>query len=185
MKLFKLILVMTFLTIAFSSVIAAEGFMATKDHIANLKNDIRLGKIQVGITRLKGIREKYGDAKSIKDAGKKVTYDYGGLKIEFDRIRYWRKWSYDGFKKAAYSDKIDSLRFDLESEEIVGENIPLSKILKDYEEPTEKAETDADGALSIYYYGDIKMVFENVITVRSWQAKNLEVDKSDGILGGK
>ena len=130
-----------------------EGVLASPENVQRLKDDLRAGKIKVGQTRLKEILENYGLPTSITDTDKTIVYEYGDLKIEFSRERYWRDWEYDSFKKPAYSDNIDDLRKDLESEELVGDYITIKKIRKDYEEPTEIEETQDDGEASIYYYG--------------------------------
>ncbi len=185
MNIRKLILAFLFLTLSISSIYALQGDVATKDDMSRLKRDLRVGEIQVGQTRLKDIREKYGEAPTITATARRLVYNYGDLKIEFDKKRYWKDWEYDTFKDQAYSDDIDDLRYDLESDEIVGDNITFSRIRKDYDEPTESIETDADGELSIYYYGDIKMIFENFVVVRSWKGSNLEESEPEGVLQSK
>jgi len=61
----------------------------------------------------------------------------------------------------------------LESKELVGDYISIKKIRKDYGEPTEIYETDYDTGESVYYYGNIKLTFENVVTLESWVGKEL------------
>lgn len=152
---------------------AIEGVTATMEDVARLKSDISEGKINVGKTRLKEIRHSYGDAPTITDTDKKLTYEYGDLKIEFDKKKYLRRWEYDTFRKEVYTDKAKDLRTKLEAKKITGDYITLEKIRRDFDEPTETEETVDDGDMSACYYGNIKLIFENVISVRSWKGKNL------------
>jgi len=169
----------TFLLFLFASVIvmgplyALKGVPATAEDIARLKGDLLIGKIQIGKTRLSHIQNEYGEAENITDDNKRLTYDFSELRLTFERERLWRSWEYDSFREPVYTDKVDDLRFDLESKELVGKNITYNMVLRSYGAPTESHETDEDGNTSVYYYGDIKMVFENIISVRSWRGSNL------------
>ena len=185
MNIRKLVLVILCLTFSVSLLYAIQGVVATEDDVFRLRKALRNGEIQVGKTRLMEIREKYGDATSISDTERKLVYTYHDVKISFDKKKFWQGWEYDSFKKAAYSDDIDDLRYDLESEELVGNNITFLKIRKEYDEPTESFETHGDGEISVYYYGNIKMIFENYITVRSWKGSNLEKIVDEGVLKTK
>jgi len=157
--------------------------IASEDDIKLLKQDLLEGRIKIGETRLKKIKDAYGDAPSITSTETKLTYDYGDLKIEFDKVKYFRDWEYDYSHRTLYTDDIDNLRFDLEDGQLVGDFITFSDIRKDYGEPTEKFETDDDGQWSIYYYGEVKMKFKNNIVVRSWRGKGLSlVGNGGGVL---
>lgn len=147
--------------------------MASEEDMAFLKEDLNNKRVEVGITRLKDFVVKYGEPDSVVDGQKTVAYNYGDLKVEFEKKRYLDDWRYDSFKDAAYTDDIDTLRKDLESKEIDGEEVTLDKIKKDYKEPTESFPSEKDGEESIYYYGDIKLTFKNHFVVKSWKAKNL------------
>lgn len=173
MKIFRLLFIAGLLTCFCISSWALKGDLATETDIVQLKEDILLGKIHLGKTRLMKIQEKYGEAPNIINDDQRITYDYTDLKIVFDKKRVWKRWEYDSFKKPAYTDDVDNLRYDLESEELVGKNITFSKILKDYDDPTESFQTEEDGEMSIYYYGDIKLTFENQFVVQSWRGSNL------------
>jgi len=172
-RVYVTVLTTVFLFFNISSVFAMKGIIATKQDILRLKTDLKNGHIQNGETRLKDIRRKYGEAVNITESESKIVYDYGDLKLEFSKKRYWRSWKYDGFKSPVYTDDVDDLRYDLESGELVGKNITFSMIRKDYGEPTESYETNEDGRISVYYYGNIKMSFENVFLLTKWRAKNL------------
>lgn len=166
------------LAVAFVFLPACSAWALNTAAVANsdwalLKQDLKDGKIKVGITRLKDFAADYGDAPAMTSTDKKVTYDYGDLKVEFDKVRYMRDWSYDSFKKPAYTDDIKKLRHDLEAKQIVGDNITYAKIIRDYEAPTESYITEDDGGYSIFYWGDIKMTFENVMIANSWKGSNL------------
>lgn len=152
---------------------ALKGVIATPEDVTRLKSDVLEGKIQIGKTRLQDIQKDYGDAPNILDDDKRITYDYEDLRLIFERKRVWKDWEYDTFKKTVYTKSVDDLRFDLESKELIGENITYTMIQRKYGEPTESYETDDDGNLSVYYYGDIKMVFENIVSIRSWRGANL------------
>jgi len=153
---------------------AASGNIATEEQITNLKRDLLGGLVQTGKTRINEIKQAYGEAATIDDSSKKVVYDYGGLKVTFEKKRYLRDWEYDYSHKTAYTDDVDSLRSDLESQEIVGDFITLVEIKKDYDEPTEAYETYEDGGTSIYYYGEIKLIFENYIVIQKWKGQGLD-----------
>jgi len=173
MKITKLILILCFLLAVPSSGWAIKGVMATPDDIINLKNAVRSGLIKIGKTRLNEIRDNFGDAESIVDDERKMVYDYGEVRIDFEKVRIWKGWRYDTFRDPAYTDNIDDLRFDLERKELTGKNITYRKIRRSYGDPTESFATNEDGNFSIYYYGDIKMTFENQYVVRSWKGSNL------------
>lgn len=186
MRLTKIFLITVFLLTNSSLVFALKGKIAAESDILNLKRALVKGEIKVGKTRLKEIRRKYGDAASIRSTGAKLIFDYGGLRIDFEKKKYFRDWEYDYRYGAAYTDDIDDLRFDLESDQLVGEYITFDKIRKDYDEPTYAVESEDDGEKSIYYYGEIKMTFENIIVVQSWRGSELDkIDTSGVLLGGQ
>jgi len=186
MRLIKIYIAISVACLIFPLItLAGVGRVATIDDIRLLKEDLLSGKIKIGKTRLKNVREMYGDATSITESDRRITYDYGDLRIAFDKKKIWKKWEYDTFKDPVYTDDVDDLRFDLESEELVGNNITYERVRKDYDEPTDSKETYNDGEMSIYYYGDIKMIFENVYTVRSWRGDKLrKTTVSKGVLSG-
>lgn len=167
-----------------TTVHAMEGMLATPETISQLKKDLREGHIRIGQTRLGDVIQTYGKAVSITDEDRRIVFDYDDIRVEFIKRRMWKDWSYDGFRKPVYTDDVDDLRFDLESEELVGNNITADMILKDYGEPTESKISDVDGENTVYYYGDIKMVFENVFVLRSWRAQNIAEDSTTGVLTG-
>ncbi|MCD4780430.1 MAG: hypothetical protein K8S27_07785 [Candidatus Omnitrophica bacterium] len=173
----KKILIVSFLMLTFMVCpynVWSQEVIALQDDIIRLKNDLRDGMIQIGKTRLQDVRLNYGDAPTITDEERKIIFDYGDLKVEFSKDRYLKDWRYDTFMDPAYTDSIDDLRKDLESQEIVGEFISLKQIKKDYDEPTQYEESDQDGEMSVYYYGDIKLTFENYFTLLKWRGKNLD-----------
>jgi hypothetical protein len=172
-KLYAFLSVSVALLLGISSAHALKGVIATPEDVARLKKDALEGKIEIGKTRLQDIQKDYGEAPSILDDDKRVTYDYNDLRLIFERKRIWKSWEYDSFKKPVYTKSVDDLRFDLESKELVGENVTYSMVQRKYGEPTESRETDEDGGLSVYYYGDIKLTFENVISMSSWRGTNL------------
>ena len=174
MKIFKSILVLSLsLLICAPNVLALKGKLATSEDVLMLKRDLLGGKINIGKTRLMNIQDEYGEPPNIIDDDKRITYDYGDLRLTFDRARYWRDWEKDSFRDPVYTDSVNDLRFDLESKELVGQNLTLDMIRRSYGEPTESYETSSDGEKSVYYYGDIKLTFENVIAVKSWRGANL------------
>ncbi len=168
----------------FSPVVAhsRKGYSATAESINLLKKDLLRGKIEVGKTRLKDVSSRYGEAQSVTETADRITYNYGDLKIEFDKTRFWVDWAVDTFKERVYTSSVQDLRYDLDSGELVGNKITYLKIRKQYDEPTESMETFKDGESSIYYYGEIKMIFENVFTVRTFRGQNLTSNISDGVL---
>jgi len=174
MKSVKYLLIVLFLLCVIPA-FALKGVLATPENIATLKQDILDGKIVAGKTRLKDVQEKYGEAPTINETNKGTTYEYGKLKIEFEKKQYMRKWEYDYSHKPQYSDDIKKLRKDLAADKIVGDFIEIDeKLRKDYKEPTEAFEKFGDGELSIYYYGELKLTFENVITVKKWKGEDLD-----------
>jgi hypothetical protein len=175
MRLSKIFLAVVLLFTMVSTGLALKGVLATPENIATLKQDILDGKIVAGKTRLKEVQEKYGEPAMINETNKGTTYEYGKLKIEFEKKQYMRKWEYDYSHKPQYSDDIKKLRKDLAADKIAGDFIEIDeKIRKDYEEPTEAFEKFGDGELSIYYYGELKLTFENVITVKKWKGEDLD-----------
>ena len=160
--------------LSWTSAHALKGVTATDEDVRHLRNDLRSGQLKVGISRMKDFVQEYGEPTKKVDGDRKMSLEYGDLKVEFDRRRYWREWSYDSFKRPAYTDKINTLRKKLESKKIEGENILIEKFIKDYDEPTEVDLAANDGEISLFYYGDIRLTFENVYKLRSWEAKNLE-----------
>lgn len=162
--------------------LALQGVAASESNINNLKRDLRLGRIQVGKTRLKNVQRLYGEAASITDSEKKIIYDYGNLRLEFSKDRYLKEWERDSFKKPVYTESIDDLRRSLEGDEIVGDLISLKSIKSDYGDPTEVKEKNQDGDLSVYYYGDLKLTFENHFVVIKWRGNDLTEKSSSDIL---
>jgi len=152
MKLTKLIFSTIFFLLVTVSAYSSFARIAKQEDVNLLKKDVQAGKIQIGKTRLKEIREVYGVPDDISETRSKITYNYGDLRIDFDKFRYFRKWEYDYSHPTAYSDEIDDLRYDLGDQQIVGDYYTLEEIKSNYEEPTEAYETQGDGNKSIYYY---------------------------------
>ncbi len=182
MRALKIFLSMILMVLSVTAVFGLESMLATKEDIATLAQDLLAGKIEVGITRLSDIQSLYGDAANITDSGSKLTYNYGDLKIDFDKKKMWKEWDYDSFKKQAYTSDINKLRSDLEGKKLVGENITYDKVRKDYGEPTESEDITGDGAIAIFYYGNIKLVFENVVVVRGWDGKGLNKTTEEEVI---
>lgn len=174
-----------FLLISTTTVYALNAKLATAETLKLLKKDVLDGTVQLGKTRLKQVRRLYGDAPSINDSETRLTYDYGDLKLEFDKSRLWREWEIDSFKTAVYTDGAEDLRFDLDSDELVGDNLTYDSFRRTYGVPTEIYESQKDGGTSIYYYGNVRLEFENVIVIKSWKGRNLKVNEQDGVLGSK
>ncbi len=160
------------------------GMIASDYDIARLKNDFASNKLAVGKTRLKDISKFQGEPRTVvTDTEKKLSYDYNGeIKIDFKKEKYLRRWEYDGFKDPVYTDDVDDLRYDLESKtKLVGQAIAYSVVRKDYDEPTESHPTEKDGGKSVYYYGNIKMIFENVIVVTKYVIKDVKNIEPEGV----
>jgi hypothetical protein len=184
MKILRLFIVLTLSVMSFVAPASAlKGLLANEADIARLKRDLLEGKIQIGKTRLMHVRNEYGEASSIIDEDRRITYDYDELRLMFERKRLWKNWEYDTFRDPVYTADVEDLRFDLEAKELIGDNITFDMIRRTYGEPTESIETDEDGGASIYYYGDIKLTFENVISVRSWRGSNLGDVLKEEVLG--
>lgn len=173
MKLIKYILVVVFLLAGSVQVHAVKGVLVTDEEVQMLKEDLVAGKLRIGTTRLKDVRKVYGEAKTINNTDDRIIYDYGLTKLVWEKKKVWKNWEYDSFKDPVYSDSVDDLRFDLESGELIGKNITYNRILRSYDVPTESMETDEDGEMSIYYYGNIKLIFENQFVLDSWRGHNL------------
>ena len=180
-----IILFSTILIFTISPAFALKGFLATQKQLKEMRKDLLEGGVQVDVTRAKDFLSQYGDPTSFLDSEKKLSFDYSSLVVDFSKARYLRKWEYDSFKKPAYSDDIDSLRFDLESGQIVGDWVSLEKIRKDYGEPTEIYATNDDGDISIYYYGDIKLSFENYFVVKTWEGFKIQREPKPDLLKSK
>lgn len=148
---------------------ATKGIAATEEDIVRLKKDLQEGIVKIDQSRLNQIRENYGDPSSVADSAKSVTYNYGDLRLVFDKQKVWKDWGYDSFKMPVYTDSADNLRFDLESKELVGKNVTYAQVENSYGIPTESVETTDDGGKSVYYYGNIRMEFETVIALSSWK----------------
>jgi len=181
MRTMKIFVVLCFVIAAVSGGVDAR--VATEADVEVLKRDFVEGRIQIGKTRLKDIKRLYGEPADISSSNRKLSYNYGDIKIEFDKNRYFREWKYDYSHSTAYKDEIDDLRFDLEDGQIVGELYSYEDVVSDYEEPTEAFETEEDGGRSVYYWGEIRMTFENVVVVRSLRGKRLRQGPDDGVLG--
>lgn len=184
MKLIRLFIFMSVVILSASSVWALKGVLSTDEDIMSLKKDVLAGKIRVGETRLEQIRERYGEAASIKIGARKITYDYGDLKIDFNKDRFWKEWSTDSFKSAVYTSEIDDLRYDLGRQQIVGDNITLAFITKKYGEPTESNINEEDGGTSHFYWGNIKLTFENKFYVDSWRGDALNAISDAQLISG-
>ncbi len=148
---------------------ATKGIVATDEDILRIKKDLQSGILKVDKTRLNQIRENYGDPSSINDTTKSVTYQYGDLRLVFGKSKIWKSWNYDSFKNPVYTDSADNLRFDLESKKLVGDNITYDQVESRYGVPTESEDTIEDGKMSVFYYGNIRMVFENIVVLSSWK----------------
>lgn len=184
-NLIKILAITAIVFVSAPKVWGLEGVIATSEEVRMLKNDLLSGKLQVGQTRLNVIRKNYGDAPNINATDKRITYDYNELKLVIEKNRILKEWEYDGFKKPVYSNAVENLRFDLESGELVGKNIEYTKILRSYGMPTEVEETQEDGMLSVYYYGNIKLSFENQFLLKSWKGQNLGRTSTTNVSEGK
>jgi len=173
------ILVIVFLVVNINGICLAEESIAVKENVDLLKKDIINGRVQIGKTRLYTIKKYYGTAPQITVNERKIAYDYPDLRIEFRKKKLLKDWEYDTFKGAVYTDDIDKLRSDLEADKIVGNNITYSYIARNYGQPTDFYESDADGDKSIYYYGDIKLIFENYATIDKYKMKGLANKNKD------
>jgi hypothetical protein len=185
----KLILwIIFFITVGVTVTSAQSSRMATEDDIKLLKQDLLDGSIKINKTRLRSIISTYGKSTDVTENESRLTYDYGDLKIVFSKNKYLRKWEMDSSKTPVYSRAVDQLRFDLQSEELVGDFINFERIRRNYGEPTARLVMDGDGEASVYYYGKIKLIFENVVEIESWRGEALEALRSTstgsgGVLG--
>ena len=168
----KLLILLAFLLGLSGVSLALQDKIAKDKDISRLKRDILQGKVKVGETHLKKICSDYGSAKDIKDEPDKITYDYGDLKIEFKKTKLLNQWEYDSLKKPAYTDDINDLRKDLESKEVYGNNITSEKMIKDYGVPTDVIDSSEDDGITIHYYGDIKLTYQNYIVIKKVTGKN-------------
>jgi hypothetical protein len=174
-------LIFALMFVIFSAQIGFTARLATREDIELLKSDIISGKIKPANTRMKAIQSNYGEPQSIQDTEKKVTYDYGDLKLEFSKKYYLRDWKYDYSHKTAYSTDIKQLRKDLESGQIVGDWMELNDdIIDSYENPTEAFIKTGDGELSVYYWGEMRLTFENYFALSNIRGQNLGA-KSDSV----
>jgi len=96
-------------------------------YIKLLKKDLSAGMIKIGQTRLKKIQHMYGVPTNISETKSKLTYDYGDLRIEFDKVRYFRDWEYDYSHPTAYSDEIDDLRPTAQDADLVWTVVALAR----------------------------------------------------------
>ncbi len=174
MRIFRVVVVLFLIFCLANSVYAQEKKLATPESLALLKSDFLSGNLKIGVTRLKQIKDTYGDPNNAVDSVKTVVYDYGDLKLEFERYKYFREWKYDYSHKTAYSKDINSLRTDLEGGQILPGYKTLEEIIKDYKKPTEGFDKPDDGDMPVFYWGELRLTFENVIVLKKWTAKNLE-----------
>jgi len=185
MKTLRLMFVLGLMLVFAPNVWAIKGVLATDQDIQRLKDDLRSGKVTIGKTRFNEIRQIYGDASEVTVDEKKVVYEYGDLRLEFDKIKYWKDWTYDTFKSRLYTPDITKLTTDLENKVLTGNNVTADTIIKTYGTPTEVWETEEDGEITFYYYGSIRLAFENYTIVKKWKGKNLAVTVSESILGAQ
>ena len=68
--------------------------VASDDDVARLKEAFLSSKLGIQKTRLREIKESYGEPKSvIINTAKKLTYDYNGeIKIEFEKKKIFKEW---------------------------------------------------------------------------------------------
>jgi hypothetical protein len=177
-KVYLAVLVAVFMTATAAR--AQSTRLAAEDDIRLLKNDVLTGGIKIDETRLKTITGTYGKPSNVTETDTRLTYDYGELRIVFDKKKYLRRWEYDYSRTAVYSREAEQLRFDLESRQIAGDFVTFESIRKSYGEPTARVVMDGDGDQSVYYYGIIKLVFENVVVVQSWRGSGLDIAGSFG-----
>lgn len=181
-KLYLAVGVAVFMTASAAS--AQSTRLATPDDIHLLKKDVLSGGIQIDKTRLKTVIGTYGKPSNVTETDTRLTYDYGELRIVFDKKKYLRRWEYDYSQTAVYSREVEQLRFDLESRQIAGDFVTFESIRKSYGEPTARMVKDADGDQTVYYYGIIKLVFENVVVVQSWRGSGLDMAGPAGVVSG-
>ena len=151
----------------------AQADVATPAQVEQLKGALLAGAISVGNTTPETVRTNYGDPNSISDSDTKVTFDYDGLNITFDKKQILRDWSIDSFKTAVYEAKAQNLKKDLQRGTLVGELISYKEITNKYGNPTETGNEAPDSKAFTYYWGDLKLVFENQVYVKSWQIKGM------------
>lgn len=153
---------------------AQSSRLASDDDVRLLKKDVLAGSVKIGKTRLRAVNATYGKPSNVTENETRLTYDYGDLRIVFGKKKYLRKWETDSSQAEVYSRDIDKLRYDLESRQLAGDFVTLELIRKSYGEPTARMVMDGDGEHSVYYYGRIKLIFENVVEVESWRGSGLD-----------
>jgi len=186
MKTLKILLSVLIVALSYNYAHAVAGRLATNTEIKMLRKDLQAGRLEVGKTRLKQVRELYGDALTIANSERRITYEYDDIKLEFNKQSYYRDWETDSFQPRVYTDDVDALRYDLESDKVVGSNITYKSIVRDYGEPTFSEIATYDGKLSYFYWGEVKLIFENVYFLRSWRVSSFDREESDvEVLTGK
>ncbi|MBF0479050.1 MAG: hypothetical protein HQL26_06170 [Candidatus Omnitrophica bacterium] len=165
-----------------SAALAFEKRLAAPADILRLKSDLVQQVIKADVVRMKDIRAVYGDPATITETGRRIVFDYNDLFLEFEKQVLFRKWGHDFSQPQAWSANVKKARTAIEGGQITGTEYTLDRLYKDYKDPTFKVETSGDGELSYYYYGEMKLTFENVYVLKSWKGKKLEAVYNTGVL---
>jgi len=147
-------------------------YLATKEHMDRLKQDLRSNRLQIGVTTLEEIRSMYGDARSVVDDERSVVYNYGDLVVNFEKKRVLRSWTMDASSRQIDDEKVYKLKHDLERSIIPGQTT-LESIIADYTKPTKTVRSDRVSHVWACYFGDLVLVFNEVTLMSSWQANEM------------
>lgn len=151
---------------------AAPYYIASQGNIDRLKQDLRSKRLQIGITTLGDVRSLYGDARSVVDNEASVVYDYGDLTVNFEKKRVLKTWVIDSSLPSADDEKTYRLKSALGRTVIPG-HATLENIISDYTKPSKTFKSDREANVTICYFGDLVLTFNEVTIMSSWQANEM------------
>ncbi len=156
--------------------------MAKKDDIDRLKKHLVEEQVILNVTTLNDIRNKYGDAVSIKHTENGCSYNYGDLTLDFLKKEVLTDWEYSTKQFSIDSEIRKELNEKL-NKTILKNYTTMNEIIADYGEPSAREFSEKDPSTTILYYGNIKLTFKEKSILSSWTGKGLPSTSGQGTKG--
>lgn len=156
--------------------------LAKKDDIDRLKKHLVEEQVVLNVTTLNDIRDKYGDAVSIKHTENGCSYNYGDLTLDFVKKEVLTDWEYST-KQFSIDSEIRKTLAEKLNKTILKNYTTMNEIIADYGEPSAREFSEKDPSTTILYYGNIRFTFKEKSVLSSWTGKGLPNTSGQGTKG--